>query len=151
MSSVRSKSHDPNKETVLIVDDNHANLLILENFMAHYGCNVLLAKDGRKALQLFSRNDVHLVLMDVMMPGMDGFEATQNIRKFEDEMERAQTPIIAVTAHIQPSEQHRCIQAGMNDYIPKPVKAQKLIDTIKLWCPEMSFTAPNQAFARAIA
>ena len=151
MSALESKPVIGHKETVLIVDGAHANLLILQNFMGHYSCNTLLASDCCKALQLFSQNNVSLILMDVMMPGMEGFDMVHNIRRIERELEKPQTPLIAVSGHIQPSEQHLCIQAGVNDYISKPIKAQDLIDMIKVWCPEMRFRAPNQAFTRAVA
>lgn len=141
----------PTKPIVLIVDDNDANLLILKTFMSYYDCEILLAKDGRKAIQHFEKNDVHLVLMDVMMPEMDGFEATREIRRIETNEQSEETPIIAVTAHIHPSDQHQCINAGMNDYLAKPLKSKKLIETIRMWRPDMVFIPPAAKAASATA
>lgn len=79
------------------------------------------------------------------MQEMDGLEATTEIRRMERDGDKEQAPIIAVTAQFEPADQHICINAGINDYISKPVKSKSLIDTIKMWRPSMSITGKSAA------
>jgi len=123
--------------TILIVEDNEVNLLVLQNLLKNYEYSLLIAKDGRKALDVFQKNIVDLILMDISMPIMDGFEATGKIREFEKENHIEPTPIIAVSAHVGPADQHLCITAGMNDYMPKPVTVDALHSTLQMWSPQI--------------
>ena len=88
-------------------------------------------ENGHKAIEALEDKDYHLILMDVQMPEMNGFEATRVIR--EKEGERKHTPIIAMTAHAMKGDKERCLEAGMDDYIPKPIEPQKLFQLIEKW------------------
>jgi CheY-like chemotaxis protein len=96
-----------------------------------HGLDVLHAENGRDGIDALERNpDVSVVLMDVMMPEMDGYETMRAIRR--DPAHKA-LPIIAITAKALKEDREKCIQAGASDYLPKPVDADKLIELIKLW------------------
>jgi len=117
--------------TVLIVDDDVRNVFALTAVLRQAGMNVLRARNGRDALETLVKNpDVAVVLMDVMMPEMDGYEATRRIR----EMERyREVPIIALTAKAMTGDREQCIQAGASDYLAKPVDTEQLLSLIRVW------------------
>ncbi len=148
MSDVNIPAADhPQKEetkapTILIAEDNEVNLKVLEHYLANFECRSIVAKNGKDAVKLFHRNDVDLVLMDIMMPVMDGLEATRKIRSFEKKRGEKQTPILAITAHIRPADQHVCIDAGMNDYLSKPLKKGDLTHRMKIWAPHLHENTP---------
>ena len=89
-----------------------------------------MAQDGQQALEAVCQQDFDVVLMDVQMPIMDGFQATQAIRKLADP-KKARLPIIAMTAHALKGDSDRCLDAGMDGYISKPVKGEELIELIE--------------------
>jgi two-component system, sensor histidine kinase and response regulator len=91
---------------------------------------VVVAPDGAQALDILAKESFDLVLMDAQMPVMDGFEATAAIRRLE-EATRVHIPIIAMTAHAMVGDRQRCLQAGMDGYIAKPVHAHELFETIE--------------------
>ncbi|RLA96559.1 MAG: hypothetical protein DRG32_05125 [Deltaproteobacteria bacterium] len=99
------------------------------------GWRVTVASNGREAMELASRNGFDLILMDVQMPEMDGLDATRVIREKEKETGR-HVPIIALTAHAMKEDRERCLQAGMDAYVPKPIKVQKLFKVIEEILPE---------------
>jgi two-component system sensor histidine kinase/response regulator len=90
---------------------------------------VVVAPDGAQALETLEQQSFDLVLMDAQMPVMDGFECTAAIRRLEEHT-RAHIPIIAMTAHAMVGDRHRCLEAGMDGYIAKPVHAHELFETI---------------------
>lgn len=134
---------------ILIAEDNDVNLKVLEHYLANFDCKAIVAKNGKDAVTLFNRNDVDLVLMDIMMPVMDGLEATRKIRSLERKRGgEKRTPIVAITAHVKPADQHVCINAGMNDYLSKPLKKGDLTRRMKIWAPHLRETpAPPQGAA----
>jgi CheY-like chemotaxis protein len=119
--------------TALIVDDNPINRFALTALLQRGGMTVLEAVDGAEALEtVIHRPDIDIVLMDIMMPIMDGYETMAAIRqrpKFTD------LPIIAVTAKETDGERKRCVAAGASDYIPKPIDAAELLEAISRWLP----------------
>lgn len=117
--------------TVLLVDDDMRNLFALSKALRARGLNVLMAQDGLKALQQLEENpQTGLVVMDIMMPGMDGYETTGEIRKRE---EWKKLPIIAVTAKAMQGDRDKCLEAGANDYLAKPVDLDKLTSMMRVW------------------
>jgi signal transduction histidine kinase/ActR/RegA family two-component response regulator len=115
---------------VLLAEDNAVNQKIAMRVLEKHGHNVTVAADGRMALAALDRATFDVVLMDVQMPEMDGFEATATIRGHERET-GIHLPIIAMTAHAMPGDRERCIAAGMDSYIAKPIKAAELIELLE--------------------
>jgi len=116
---------------VLVVDDDVRNIFALTSVLEGHGLEVVYAENGRDGINALERHpDVDVVLMDVMMPEMDGYETMKVIRK--DPAHKA-LPIIAITAKALKEDREKCIQAGASDYLPKPVDAEKLLELVRLW------------------
>lgn len=116
---------------VLIVDDDMRNIFALSSALQSYDLNVEIANDGEEAIaKLEEIRDIDIVLMDIMMPKMDGYEATRHIRK---QNKWAKLPVIALTAKAMKDDREKCIAAGANDYITKPVDMDRLISLMQLW------------------
>ena len=116
---------------MLVVDDDVRNIFALTSVLESHGLEVLYAENGKDGIVALERNpDVDLVLMDVMMPEMDGYETMKAIRK--DPTYKA-LPIIAITAKALKEDRDKCIIAGASDYLPKPVDTEKLLQLIRLW------------------
>jgi signal transduction histidine kinase/DNA-binding response OmpR family regulator len=121
------------KARTLVAEDNAVNQRLAKAILERLGCQVDLAANGREALRMLERAPYDVVFMDCQMPEMDGYEATQEIRKQFSDGERI--PIIAMTAHTMPGDRERCLEAGMDDYISKPVRPQNFQDVLNRWCP----------------
>ncbi|OPX56062.1 two-component system, NarL family, sensor histidine kinase BarA [Oceanospirillum multiglobuliferum] len=117
--------------TILVVDDNSANLLLASSLLNEYGLSVLQANSGKKAIELTLSHRPDLILMDIQMPEMDGMETTRRIRRLSPWCETL--PIIALTAHALPEEGNKFISAGLNDLLTKPFDEQKLAKIIRHW------------------
>ncbi len=118
-------------KTVLIADDDVRNIFSLTKSLENYGMNVISAIDGKDALkQLEQQKKVDIVLMDMMMPEMDGYESTRRIR---ENPKYRNLPVIAVTAKAMMGDREKCINAGASDYITKPVDADQLISLLRVW------------------
>jgi len=128
---------------VLLAEDNAVNQKIACRFLEKEGHHVTLASDGRQALAAIEREDFDVVLMDVQMPEMDGFEATAAIRAQERDTGK-HLPIIAMTAHAMAGDRERCLAAGMDNYIAKPISARELIELLE----EFSDAAREEASRR---
>lgn len=116
---------------VLIVDDDMRNIFALSSALETYDLLVEIANDGEEALtKLEEITDIDIVLMDIMMPKMDGYEATRQIRK---QNKWIKLPVIALTAKAMKDDREKCIAAGANDYITKPVDMDRLISLMQLW------------------
>ncbi|WP_374950875.1 response regulator [Mucilaginibacter sp.] len=116
---------------VLIVDDDMRNIFALSSALESYDLNVVIANDGEEAIsKLEEVADIDIVLMDIMMPKMDGYEATRHIRK---QNKWAKLPVIALTAKAMKDDREKCIAAGANDYITKPVDIDRLIALMQMW------------------
>jgi hypothetical protein len=116
---------------VLVVDDDVRNIFALTTLLERYNVKVLSAENGKAAIEMLEKHpDIHAVLMDVMMPEMDGYEATRAIRK----MPRFQSiPIIALTAKAMKGDREKCLEAGASDYIAKPVNTEQLLSLLRVW------------------
>lgn len=118
-------------KTILVVDDDIRNIYSLTNALEEEGMHCLTAENGKKALKLLKDNpSIALVLMDVMMPEMDGYEATKEIRGMN---KFAKLPIIALTAKAMKGDREKCLAAGMSDYISKPVNIEQLLSLMRVW------------------
>jgi CheY-like chemotaxis protein len=121
-------------KTVLIADDDMRNIFSLTKALEMYKMNVIAAVDGKDALSKLKENKaIDLVLMDMMMPEMDGYESTAAIRK---EKRFKDLPVIAVTAKAMMGDREKCINAGASDYITKPVDIDQLLSLLRVWLYE---------------
>ncbi len=117
---------------VLIAEDNAVNQIVFEQSLIGTGYSYLIADDGVKALELYKRHHPKIICMDVSMPNMNGHEATMEIRKIEKER-GGHIPIIGVTAHSVKGDKEKCLDAGMDDYLSKPISPDKLVEKIGYW------------------
>ncbi|MCH7476653.1 MAG: response regulator [SAR324 cluster bacterium] len=116
--------------TVLVAEDIPINQQIVQAMLTKAGISVTFAENGRDAVAAVRENPFDLVLMDIQMPEMDGYQATREIRK---EARFAELPIIAMTAHAMAGDREKCLEAGMNDHIPKPIDRQLLLQKLEAW------------------
>ena len=119
-----------NKPNILLVDDRPENLLVLKEILGTTDQNLVMAKSGEEALKQILEKDFAAILLDVQMPGMNGFEATITIRELEKDTGK-HVPIIAVTAHVMPGYKEECLKAGMDNYLAKPFRMQELFGIIE--------------------
>ncbi|MEO8800330.1 MAG: HAMP domain-containing protein [Polyangiaceae bacterium] len=117
----------PSHGTVLVVDDDFRNIFAMSSILEGRGLDVIYAEDGHGALEALEKNAVDLVLLDIMMPGMDGYETIVAIRKNDAHKD---LPIVAVTAKALNEDREKCLEAGANDYLPKPVDPDRLLEII---------------------
>ena len=115
---------------ILLVDDNKDNCNLIRLYLRDTPFTLKTAGNGQEAVKIFCANPYDLVLMDIEMPIMDGYEATQKIRQWEHGQKRAPAPIVALTAHAFIRFKKKCLDAGCSDFLTKPVKKSKLIETI---------------------
>ncbi len=128
----RKENKNVSHPKILLVDDHIINQKLMGVLLRKMGCRTTIASDGRQAIELFEKQLFDLVLMDVLMPEMDGFEATKVIRKKEQNTQR-RIPIIAMTALAMKDDKQKCLDAGMDDYISKPIDAEKLAELLDKW------------------
>jgi len=118
-------------KNVLIVDDDVRNLFALTTAFEQHNIKTITAESGQEAIDILSENkNIDMVLMDIMMPEMDGYETTQKIRR---EHKNSNLPIIAVTAKAMKGDREKCIEAGASDYVTKPVKIDQLLSLMRVW------------------
>jgi len=123
---------DQNKKLhILLVEDNLINQKVAAHMLKKLGYSVDLVANGKEAINALEGNSYDIVLMDVQMPIMDGFQATKIIRDSRSNVKNHGIPIIALTAHAMKGDRERCLAEGMDDYISKPIQPQELIDAIK--------------------
>jgi CheY-like chemotaxis protein/CHASE3 domain sensor protein len=124
---------------ILVVEDDVRNIFALTSLLEPKGANIQIARNGLEALEALARSGLHgkntvdLVLMDIMMPEMDGLTAMREIRK---RPEWKKLPIIALTAKAMRDDQEKCLAAGANDYIAKPLDVEKLLSLVRVWMPK---------------
>jgi CheY-like chemotaxis protein/HPt (histidine-containing phosphotransfer) domain-containing protein/two-component sensor histidine kinase len=120
----------PRQLSILIVEDNPVNQKVAETMLEKRGHRVFVASNGREALETLDKEHIDVILMDVQMPEMDGFEATELIRDRE-KGNGGHIPIVAMTAHAMKGDRERCLAAGMDSYISKPIRAEQLFTVIQ--------------------
>jgi two-component system sensor histidine kinase BarA len=118
---------------LLCVDDNPANLLLVQTLLSDMGAEVVAVDSGYAAVEAVQQHNFDLVFMDVQMPGMDGRQATEAIRLWEQERERSPLPIVALTAHALANEKRALLQGGMDDYLTKPINERQLAQVVLKW------------------
>jgi len=130
MAKVTSKF--PGKK-ILIAEDYFVNQEVTQDILELMEFTVDVAENGREALEKYEQSSYDAILMDVQMPEMDGFQTTAEIRKKEQGGKR--TPIIALTANAMSGDREKCLEAGMDDYLSKPIEATKLEEILKKYIP----------------
>jgi CheY-like chemotaxis protein len=137
--AVRSKEkivgEDPGEKegealNILLAEDNPLNQKITAKLLEKKGWLVTIVKDGQGVLEQIAHKNFDVILMDVQMPGVDGFEATQRIRRREEKM-KTHIPIVAITAHAMVEDEKKCLDAGMDGYLSKPIDAAKVYAVIE--------------------
>jgi signal transduction histidine kinase/CheY-like chemotaxis protein len=118
---------------ILVAEDNEVNQLVFRQILEQLGRDFQIVGDGRRAVEAWRRLSPRIILMDVSMPEMNGLEATSAIRVTEATEGRARTPIIGVTAHALKGDRERCLEAGMDDYLTKPVSPQRIAAKLDEW------------------
>jgi len=119
--------------SILVVEDNETNQLVLEKILESLEMEVTVVSGGTEAIKAVLSKQFHFILMDCQMPEMDGYSATKIIRDWETQLGKSRTPIIALTAHATGQDRKRCLDAGMDDYLAKPVTRQDISRTLAGW------------------
>ncbi|HTH45485.1 MAG TPA: response regulator [Oxalicibacterium sp.] len=136
LKTVRNRDRIFEGRRILLVDDDVRNIFALTSVLEQKGLAVEVARNGYEAIDKLNEvgDDIDLVLMDIMMPGMDGLEATRRIRA---DQRFTELPIIAITAKAMKDDQEQCMKAGANDYLAKPVHLDRLYSLLRVWMPNM--------------
>ncbi|MCG8394572.1 MAG: response regulator [Pseudomonadales bacterium] len=125
---------------LMLVEDNEVNQLVTRGMLSKLGYQVKTVSNGETALALLEQEPFDLILMDCMMPEMDGFEVTRQLREIERHHNSERTPVVAITANTAEGVQARCLAAGMDDFLAKPVHLEALETVLRRWLPEESAT-----------
>lgn len=118
---------------ILLIEDYFINQEVTKDILEYMDCNVEIAESGKTALEMYQGEKYDVIFMDIQMPDMDGFEVTRHIRKLSPNLSRP--IIIALTANVLNDAKEKCLNAGMNDFIAKPMEAEKLEDMLKKFFP----------------
>lgn len=124
------KSKAPEQMRLLVAEDNRANRMLIKTMLKSVGHTIDFAEDGVQAVERYTKNRPDFVLMDLSMPNKNGFDATREIRELERKDSLRRCPIVAVTANVTEDDRRKCFDAGMDAFLPKPVKKAKLLETI---------------------
>jgi CheY-like chemotaxis protein/HPt (histidine-containing phosphotransfer) domain-containing protein len=127
---------------LLLADDNAVNQKVAIRLFDQMGYHLDLASDGLEALDAVKRQPYDIIFMDVQMPEIDGLEATRRIRSLEQEIQRRRSVIVAMTASAMSGDREKCLAAGMDDYLSKPVRPEAVQAALQRWGPQMSNLAP---------
>ncbi|MBX3579700.1 MAG: PAS domain-containing protein [Rhizobiaceae bacterium] len=128
----RGAVRDDHRLDILVAEDNEVNQLVFTQILSETGYSFEIVNNGRRAVEAYFEMSPRMILMDVSMPEMNGLEATATIRKQESGSE-THVPIIGVTAHALKGDRERCLEAGMDDYLPKPISPKALLDKVEKW------------------
>jgi len=125
---------------ILLAEDNEANRILVKEILRDSGYTLIMAENGDIAVQQFEQENPDFIIMDISMPRLDGYETAQAIRAIEHRNHQKRTPILALTAHALSGERERCLQAGMDDYLSKPVKYDELHEKCRIWLADQGPT-----------
>ena len=125
----------PEKIKILLVDDEPDILEFMVYNLKREGYQTFTAKNGQEAVDIAKIEHPNLIILDIMMPGMDGYAATAKIREYEALHNLPRTPIVALTANALPSDREKCLAVGMDDFLAKPFKAADIEAMLKRWSP----------------
>ncbi len=128
---------------ILLVEDNQTNTLVATSILRKLGYGADTASDGIEALAALRKEPYHLVLMDCQMPRMDGYEATRRIRAGEEGIADPAVPVIAMTANAMVGDREKCLEAGMSDYLTKPIQPERLAEMLDRWLAREDEVAPG--------
>jgi signal transduction histidine kinase/ActR/RegA family two-component response regulator len=121
-----------NKIKLLLAEDDEISRIVVEKLLLHIGWEVIFAHNGKQAIDLYNKNSFDAIIMDVQMPVIDGYKATEVIRQL-DTINNKHTPIIGMTAYALQGDREKCLEAGMNDYLTKPINSELFYKTIEKW------------------
>ncbi len=121
---------------ILLAEDNKVNQMVAVQILENIGCKVVTAENGMEAIDFYKQQPFDFIFMDCQMPDVDGYEASQTIRKHEADNERKRLPIVAFTANVMQGDREKCLAAGMDDYVGKPVKPEDLEKMLIKWLPK---------------
>lgn len=123
---------------VLVVEDTITNQQVVRSILQKKGYSVTIVDNGMRALEEYQKVRYDIILMDIRMPGIDGFETTRRLRDLPPDNRSAAVPIVALTAHAMDGDRERCLEAGMDDYLSKPIEPDQLFAVIKKWTTPQS-------------
>lgn len=127
---MRKISADFKGAKALVVDDYFINQELIKEMMQLMNCKVDVADDGTQTMDKYRQNNYDIIMLDVQMPEIDGYEVTKQIRQIEATGTRPRTIIVALTANALPDDEKKCLDAGMDDYISKPLRGEQLEDML---------------------
>ena len=129
---------------ILVAEDNLTNREVTQALLGKFGFQAHVVANGREVLEALAKTHWDIVLMDCEMPEMDGYEATRRIRSRQAATQNPDIPIVALTADALTGDRERCLQAGMDDYIPKPVDPHRLAEVLAKWLPTSDAPKPDR-------
>jgi signal transduction histidine kinase/CheY-like chemotaxis protein len=133
-SATPDTPQDSRSLSILVAEDNVVNQRLIARLLEKHGHSVIVAGNGREALAAFDRQSFDMILMDVQMPELDGFDATAAIRR-KEEASQNHVPVIALTAHAMKGDRERCLAAGMDGYVSKPIRPDELLEALRQLAP----------------
>jgi two-component system sensor histidine kinase/response regulator len=129
---------------ILVVEDNTTNQFVAKCLLKGFGIQADITANGEEAIKALETLSYDLVFMDCQMPVLDGYDATKRIRDTDSNVLNHNIPIIAMTASVLPGDKEKCLTAGMNDFIPKPVKSDNVLQVLQQWLPTRDNTGEEQ-------
>ncbi|MBC7827637.1 MAG: response regulator [Chitinophagaceae bacterium] len=131
---------------ILVAEDNLSNQKLIEHILVRLGFTIVIKGNGQDAIDELNENDYDVVFMDAQMPEIDGIEATRTIRQSDIK----QPVIIALTANAMQGDQEECLQAGMNDYLSKPIKLEEVVKMLEKWHAQKLSIESDRSFGMAL-
>jgi CheY-like chemotaxis protein len=144
-SNENSNRVDQSGHSILVVEDNVVNQKVAMRMLTSLGYDVDIAVNGKEGLDAILSGEYRVVLMDCEMPEMSGYDATRELRRLATD--KRDIPVIAMTAHALPGERNKCFEAGMDDYVSKPVRREALADVLQRWVDKRHVPAQSGVHA----